>query len=260
VGLAAATGCRIELAGRTALPVGEESATTASAAELPALRAALAGDGRTPTEIDRAAREILAQREVAATLRELRALGSEADYHPVDVRDTESISQLVKQLHVERGAIDAVVYAAGVIEDKLVADKDPESFGRVYSTKVDGAAALLAELSELTARPRFTVFFGSIAAALGNRGQVDYAAANDALETLAAGWAADTGNRALTVHWGPWAPDREHGGMVSAELGRSYRDRGIAMIDPAEGVAALLAELAWGPAQVRSVVYTASGW
>ncbi|MCG8919374.1 KR domain-containing protein, partial [Actinokineospora sp. PR83] len=98
------------------------------------------------------------------------------------------------------------------------------------------------------------------AAALGNRGQADYAAANDALDTLSSAWALRTGHRALTVHWGPWAPDAEHGGMVSAELGRSYAERGIKLIAPDDGVAALLAELAWGSPSVRSVVYTASGW
>ena len=54
------------------------------------------------------------------------------------------------------------------------------------------------------------MLFGSISAVLGNRGQVDYAAANDALESLGTAWAARTGRRALTVHWGPWAPAARH--------------------------------------------------
>ena len=51
------------------------------------------------------------------------------------------------------------------------------------------------------------MLFGSIAAALGNRGQADYAAANDALEALGAALGGDgPAAAALTVHWGPWAP------------------------------------------------------
>jgi NAD(P)-dependent dehydrogenase (short-subunit alcohol dehydrogenase family) len=261
--LAIASGCRLELVGRTVLSTEPESSATAAARDLPALRAALASTGQTggPAGIDRAAREILARREVTATLTELRRLGSDVNYRAVDVRDTQAIGQLVKQVHAEHGRIDGVVYAAGVIEDKLLAEKDQESFDRVFGTKVDGASAVLdelAELPDLPALPAFVVMFGSVAAALGNRGQVDYAAANDALETLGARWAAGTGGRALTVHWGPWAPADHHGGMVSPELARSYHSRGIALIDPAEGVASLLRELAWGPTDLRAVVLNAA--
>jgi hypothetical protein len=104
------------------------------------------------------------------------------------------------------------------------------------------------------------VLFGSIAAVLGNRGQADYAAANDALETLGAAWSARTGHRALTVHWGPWAPGGDHTGMVGPELAREYARRGIALIDPEEGTAALLRELAWGDDTATGVVHTSSGW
>ncbi|MGO4426308.1 KR domain-containing protein, partial [Streptomyces sp. MCAF7] len=108
--------------------------------------------------------------------------------------------------------------------------------------------------------PLFAVLFGSVSAVLGNRGQADYAAANDALETLGARWAARTGRRALTVHWGPWAPTGGHTGMVSPALAREYARRGVELIDPEEGALALLRELAWGEESDRAVVYTASSW
>jgi hypothetical protein len=51
----------------------------------------------------------------------------------------------------------------------------------------------------------------------------------------------------LAVDWGPWAGT----GMVSPELEREYERRGIGLVDPADGVGALLGELAAaGPAQV----------
>jgi hypothetical protein len=105
-------------------------------------------------------------------------------------------------------------------------------------------------------RPGFVVLFGSIAGVLGNRGQADYAAANDALDTIGREWT--DGTRVLTVHWGPWAPDPEHGGMVTPELAADYARRGIGLIDPEEGALSLLRELAWG--DQPAVVYTASGW
>jgi NAD(P)-dependent dehydrogenase (short-subunit alcohol dehydrogenase family) len=170
------------------------------------------------------------------------------------------LAQSVKEVYAAHGRLDGVVFAAGVVEDKLFAEKDPLSFARVFATKADGARALLDALGELPDGPRFTVLFGSIAAALGNRGQADYAAANDALESLGARWAQRTGCRALTVHWGPWAPTGPHGGMVSEELARDYSRRGIRLIDPTAGTLALLRELAWGSEALASVVYSASGW
>ncbi|MEY9944787.1 SDR family NAD(P)-dependent oxidoreductase, partial [Kitasatospora sp. GAS1066B] len=259
-GLAAAGRCRLELLGRTAPPEGPEDPLTAAARDRGALRAVLARQGVPLPEVDAAASRLLAAREVAATLEELSALGSPARYRAVDAADPAALRQAVKEVYAEYGRLDGVVYAAGVIEDKVLAEKDPESFRRVFATKADGARALLDALAALPEGPRFTVLFGSIAAALGNRGQADYAAANDALEELGDRWARRTGCRALTVHWGPWAPSGAHGGMVSPELAHDYVRRGVRLIDPGAGTLALLRELAWGAEQTRSVVYTASGW
>ncbi|MDH6115074.1 acyl transferase domain-containing protein/NAD(P)H-dependent flavin oxidoreductase YrpB (nitropropane dioxygenase family) [Kitasatospora sp. MAP12-15] len=258
--LAAASRCRLELLGRTAWPQDPESAVTAAARDRSALRSALARDGVPLPSVDGAVSRLLAGREVAATLDELARLGSPARYRSVDAADPAALRQAVKEAYAEYGRLDGVVYAAGVIEDKVLAQKDPESFRRVFATKAEGARALLESLAELPAGPRFTVLFGSIAAALGNRGQSDYAAANDALEELGARWADRTGRRALTVHWGPWAPSGAHGGMVSEELARDYTRRGVRLIEPGAGTLALLRELAWGDESVRAVVYTASGW
>jgi acyl transferase domain-containing protein/NAD(P)H-dependent flavin oxidoreductase YrpB (nitropropane dioxygenase family) len=259
--LAAAAGCRIELLGRTSAPAGPEDPATADAPDRAALRAVLARRaGASPAEVDRAAEAILAQREVAATMREIRGLGSEVRYRSVDVTAPDAVRQAVKEIHAEHDRLDGVVYGAGVIEDRLIAEKDPGSFRRVYDTKVGGADALLTALDELPDGPRFAVLFGSISAALGNRGQADYAAANDALQHLGGRWAARTGRRALTVHWGPWAPGEGHAGMVSPELAREYARRGIRLIDPEEGTLALLRELAWGDTATDTVVYTASVW
>ncbi|HWC82849.1 MAG TPA: SDR family oxidoreductase [Pseudonocardiaceae bacterium] len=261
VALAAATRCRIELAGRTAPAAEEEPAELAAATDLAGLRTALTGLGlRDPRDIDRRAKDILARREVAATLAQLRGHGSLATYHTLDATDPEAVSRLVKQVHAECGRLDSVIFAAGVIEDRLVADKAPESFARVYRTKVDGARALLGACDDLPEPPRSVVLFGSIAAVLGNRGQADYAAANDTLEAMGAAWANRTGARALTVHWGPWAPRGTHGGMVTEELARSYGERGIALLEPDAAVAELFRELAWGAADVPAVLYTASVW
>ncbi|WP_329047222.1 SDR family NAD(P)-dependent oxidoreductase [Amycolatopsis sp. NBC_01488] len=254
--LAGAARCRVELLGRTPVPAAEDEYPHAKDAK--ELRAALIEAGlKSPAEIEKAVRRIGGEREVRKTLRQLDALGSPVRYQSVDMLDAEAVHRAVKEIHAEYGRLDGIVYAAGVIEDKLVADKTPESFARVYGTKVDGARTLLEATADLPDEPKFVVLFGSIAATLGNRGQSDYAAANDALEALGRRWPA---GRAVTVHWGPWAPTGDHDGMVTPELMRDYARRGIELIDPDEGTLGLLRELAWGRQDVSAVVHTASGW
>ena len=180
-----------------------------------------------------------------ATLHDLEAAGATVEYHALDVRDRDRFGALVDDLYARHGRIDLVVHGAGVIEDKLLTKKTRESFLRVVETKAMGALTLLEKL-----RPdvRRVVFFSSVAGAFGNRGQADYAAANDLLDTLAACLDRRIEGRAFSVAWGPWAG----GGMVSSELEAEYRRRGIGLIDPEEGVEGLLAELAaaQGPAHV----------
>ncbi|MEU2155180.1 SDR family NAD(P)-dependent oxidoreductase [Streptomyces sp. NPDC019396] len=260
--LARACGCRIELLGRTPAPAGPESPVTAAAGDEAALRGVLAAQGAygSPAEIARAAGLILAQREITATLAALEAAGSRVRYRSVDCRDSAAVLQAVKEIHADHGRLDGVIHAAGVIEDRLIEEKSAESFERVYGTKVSGAASLLSALDELPEGPSFVVLFGSISAVLGNRGQADYAAANDALESLGEHWGARTGHRVVTLHWGPWAPSGIHTGMVGPELARSYSQRGITLIDPEVGPLALLKELAWGDMTAGTVVHTASEW
>lgn len=94
------------------------------------------------------------------------------------------------------------------------------------------------------ARPRFLALFGSVAGVYGNRGQSDYAAANDALDGLARTWAESFPGRVLSVDWGPWAA--EAGGMVTPELERAYAQRGVPLLAPDAGTSAFLDELARG--------------
>jgi malonyl CoA-acyl carrier protein transacylase/NAD(P)-dependent dehydrogenase (short-subunit alcohol dehydrogenase family) len=243
--LARATGCHIELIGRTPAP-GTPDPEIASASDAGALRRLLIGRGMdSPKEIEAAAGRILREREVRSALEELRAAASSVRYHAVDVRDKAAVGAVLDDLYARHGRLDGVIHGAGLVEDRLVPDKSPESFARVYATKVDGARALR---DRLRGDLRFLVLFGSVSGVFGNRGQIDYSAGNDALDTLANLWSTRLPGRVVCLDWGPWAGR----GMVSAELGHQYARRGVTLIDPDAGVACLLAELAAdsGPAQV----------
>ncbi|MER6250449.1 SDR family NAD(P)-dependent oxidoreductase [Streptomyces sp. NPDC001584] len=244
--LARATGCHVELVGRTPEP---PTATDefAQAQDRVALRAALIAAGlRTPAEIEAAASRILAEREVRATLAALNTAAASVRYHCADVTDERAVRAVVAGVRERHGRLDGIVHGAGVLRDGLLRDKHPADFAAVFTTKVDGARHLAAAAAEHGSwpAPRFLTLFGSVAGVYGNRGQCDYAAANDALDGLAHTWAESFPGRVLSVDWGPWAA--EAGGMVGPELERAYVRRGIPLIAPEAGTAAFLDELAYG--------------
>ncbi len=250
--LARETRCHIALIGRTPLSTRPEAADTADAADAVALRRALAARGmRVHAEIEAAVSRILAERKVRATIAQLEQFAASVTYHVADVREQRAVSGVIDDIARRHGRLDLVVHGAGTLEDRLIVDKSLASFERVWSTKVDGALALAASLPAAT---RYFVLFGSIAGAFGNRGQVDYAAANDALDTLAHTLnRRDVETRTLAIDWGPWSASG--GGMVSPELEAEYARRAIGTIDPSDGVEALVRELTWGTRVDAQVVY-----
>ncbi len=123
------------------------------------------------------------------------------------------------------GPIVGVVHAAGVLADKRLEDLDDAEFAKVFNTKLVGAEALLDATSSDDLR--FISLFSSIAARAGNPGQCAYAAANAALEAIAARESARRGSECVVraFGWGPW-----DGGMVDATLKSRFLEAGVGVI------------------------------
>jgi NAD(P)-dependent dehydrogenase (short-subunit alcohol dehydrogenase family) len=240
--LAERFGCTVELVGRSPLPDAEDPAL-AAAADAPALRKALLerlpASERAPAKIEAAVQKVLAARQIRATLAALAKSGVPHRYHAVDVRNRAAFAELVDGIYARHGRLDAVFHGAGVIEDKLLKHKTRESFDRVFDTKVEGARVLADKLRDGV---RYLVFFSSVSGTFGNRGQVDYSAANEALDHLAHHLNRKGDMRVVSVAWGPWAET----GMVSPELEREYAKKGVGLIPPDAGVQRLFDELGRG--------------
>jgi NAD(P)-dependent dehydrogenase (short-subunit alcohol dehydrogenase family) len=233
--------CRLELVGRTRLDTAGDKPEYAAARDPKALRQHVLGDnpGLAPAAVERRCAHILAAREIRQTLDAISEAGGRANYTQLDVRDSDSFGEFIENVYRRYGRIDGVIHGAGVVEDKLVRDKSVESFTRVFETKVRSAVTLSKVLRDDVS---FVVFFSSVASVFGNRGQADYAAANDTLDKLAHALQARVQGRVLSVNWGPWAGK----GMVSPELEREYARRGIGLIPLNDGVELLLHELREG--------------
>ena len=101
----------------------------------------------------------------------------------------------------------------------------------MLATKIEGALTLAGLLDPDALR--FAAFFSSVAGRFGNRGQSDYAAANETLNKLAIWLDRRWAGRVVSLIWGPWSGV----GMVSDLEGHLGR-RGLGMIAPAVGAIA----------------------
>ena len=232
---------RLVLVGRSPLPI-PEPADSAALVDIGPLRTYLIQSMRStdptvkPAAIERRLQRILKDREIAQRLAAIRKAGSEVEYHAVDVRDSVAFGALIDSLYAKHGRIDGVIHGAGVVEDRLIRDKSQESFSRVYHTKVHSADVLAQKLD--SANVKFFVLFSSVSGRLGTAGQVDYSAANEYLNKLAAHLDHHWPGRVVAINWGPW-----DGGMVTEELKRLYRKQNVGLIGQVEGADCLMNEL-----------------
>lgn len=203
-------------------------------------RAKAQGLSPTPVQIESKLQELLRDRAIRRNLENHRKAGAIVEYHCVDVKKQE-FGELIDSIYSRYGRLDAVIHGAGIIEDKLIINKSPASFQRVLDTKVDSTFILSRYLQPESLK--LLVLFGSVAGRYGNRGQSDYAAANETINRLA--WQMDnrwSNTRVVTINWGPW----DVVGMASDDVKRQLKDRGIIPIDPQAGSQFFMNELRYG--------------
>ncbi|WP_460444064.1 type I polyketide synthase, partial [Amycolatopsis cihanbeyliensis] len=171
----------------------------------------------------------------AELLAELRASGAEATILARDLTDRDTVEHLI----AEAPALTAVIHAAGVLDDGVVAALTPDRVRAVLAPKVD-AAWYLHEATRDVPLAGF-VLFSSAAGVFGTPGQANYAAANAFLDGLAERRRRD-GLPGLSLAWGAWAA-REGltGGLSDADWERAARaglrplpvERGLELFDTA---------------------------
>jgi acyl transferase domain-containing protein len=196
--------------------------------------------GKQLGEIERKARAIFKTNQIQRSLELIEAAGAKASYRSADLRDAKAFRKLVKELRKEYGAIDGVIHAAGILEDKLFNNKKADSFERVYGTKVDPLEVIV---KDLLPELKLLVMFSSVTSTFGNIGQCDYAAGNTVMDSVALLLAHHRPEvRAVAFNWGPW----KGAGMVDEGLEQAFRRRGISFLQLEEGGDFFVNELARG--------------
>ena len=161
-----------------------------------AISRALAADGWHVLVHANAARE-----RADATVESIRAAGGFADAVAFDLVDGAATRAALDKL-LEAGPIHALVHNAGVHDDAPLAGMREEQWRRVIDVSLNGFFHVCQPLLLPMARERWgrIVAVSSVAAVLGNRGQVNYAAAKSALHGATKSLAREMGSRGITAN------------------------------------------------------------
>jgi polyene macrolide polyketide synthase len=187
---------------------------------------------------------------------ELESLGAEATISACDVADRKQLESAIDSVEAAH-PLGAAIHAAGVFDNGLVSDLDPERLRTAMAPKVDAAW----HLHELTRDLDLSAFvlFSSSAGLLGGPGQGNYAAANGFLDALAS-HRKSQGLPATSLAWGLWEQESNLAGGADAEQIEQVRRQtrmllGFAPIPVERGLALFDQTLADGDSLLAPVLF-----
>jgi 3-oxoacyl-[acyl-carrier protein] reductase len=184
---------------------------------------------------------------VQALAEEIRSAGGRAEGLAFDVTDAAAAQAACDRLLAE-GPVQLIVNNAGIHDDAVFPGMRAEQWHRVIDVSLDGFFNVTRPLLLPMLRTRWgrVINISSVAAIMGNRGQVNYAAAKGALNSATKALSLEVAGRGVTVN--AIAP----GIIESPMAGAVFDAKAVAAMVPVgragrpEEVAALVAFLA-GP-------------
>jgi acyl transferase domain-containing protein/NADPH:quinone reductase-like Zn-dependent oxidoreductase/NAD(P)-dependent dehydrogenase (short-subunit alcohol dehydrogenase family)/acyl carrier protein len=163
----------------------------------------------------------------ARAVEELADRGATVRSIACDAADRADLDRALAALAGDGIRLGAVIHAAGVLDDGVLASITQDKLERTLAPKVDAAMNLHAATRDLGA----FVAFSSLAGTIGSAGQAGYAAGNAFLDALIE-LRRSTGQPGVSIVWGLW---QGAGGMGSdlteADLARMARTGVVPLSD-----------------------------
>ncbi len=165
-------------------------------------------------------------------IRRLEQAGASIVIARTDVSNKGDVEAVLNDIRTSQMQLKGIVHAAGVFEDRLLANHKGELFSRVFAAKVAGAW----NLHELTKDVPldFFVLFSSSTSFVCSSGLGNYVAANAFLDALAR-YRRSINLPGLSIDWGPWTGT----GMADVVGNRrktQWAAQGFNMIAPTEAL------------------------
>jgi NAD(P)-dependent dehydrogenase (short-subunit alcohol dehydrogenase family) len=181
-------------------------------------------DQVTPALVNARYNAIMDEYKIRQNIEKMEQLNAKVFYYACDCTNDHDFSKLIRQTYRTFHKIDGVIHAAGCLKDALITQKTAAHFKQVLDTKVEGARILVRELDFEALE--FIMFFSSVSGRFGNRGQADYAAANEILNKMSVKLDRQWPGKAVAINWGPWEGD----GMVTAQVKEQFLKAGVYLL------------------------------
>lgn len=198
----------------------------------------------TPARFAQQFEPLVRQRELHRNLQRVRELGLPITYEVCDITNSGQVRALIDRVRSKYGRIDGIAHGAMVEWSRSLSRKTPEMIEKTVATKVVGLFNLL----DATRNDplRCVVSFGSGAGRFGNRGQVDYSAANALMAALLPAFVRRRGGELhhVTIDWTAW--ESVGAAVANADIAALVRATGVTSISPVEGTYWFLNELGLG--------------
>lgn len=174
--------------------------------------------------------EIERQRSLLKTAERVKAAGGVFRYYRADCTDENELAGVIDSIHGEEGPIHGFVHGAGITDDSLLTQKAVDSFRRVVHTKARSSFQFYRLLRDDPLA--FVLFLSSLSSLAGTPGQTDYAAANEALNALAAEWNRQAPYPVKSLLWSVWTET----GLVGEGMKKEMKRLGLGGIRTADGI------------------------
>ena len=194
----------------------------------------------TPVLLERAFGRIKDSVTLYNNLQKLRELGSDVEYYHCDVLNSSMVKEVCTKIKAKNGRVDGLIHFAGLERSKLIYDKDPAEYYRIFDVKATSFASFLA--NNIVRDGGFFAFASSIAGKYGNLGQSDYASANDYLAKSAFSL-TNQGYRAVAIAMSAY---KNVGMGIRAGVETFLRSNGVDFVDPEDGMQIFLDEIVYG--------------
>jgi NAD(P)-dependent dehydrogenase (short-subunit alcohol dehydrogenase family) len=209
--------------------------------------------GRKITDLKRQYHAYQAANEVHQVTQRLRSIYEKFEYCSIDITNEEAIEAVVEDAYRRYSRVDLVLHGAGIQLSNALTRKTLTDFRRIIDTKLDGLGNLYRACKkyENGHRTHFHLLTSAFSY-LGNDGQPDYGAANEAMARIAASLnSPGTGRYWSSMGWLGWAGVGMTRGSEYAALAASRRLRGVT---PEEGRQIFASAMAGPPASPINVL------
>ena len=140
--------------------------------------------------------------KLAATVEEIQAAGGQAEAFACDVRERQSVDDLIDNIVQKWERLDILINNAGVTRDTLLPRMSDEEWDEVIDTNLRGAFLFSRAAARYMMRARYgrIINISSVSGLIGNAGQTNYSASKAGLIGMTRSLSRELAGRKVTIN------------------------------------------------------------